>query len=119
RDYRYCWERDAYFVVHALNHLGATRTMEQFLHYVVNIASGAAEGKLQPVYGISGRARLTQTTGASLPGYRGMGPVRVGNDSFAQTQHDVYGSIVLAATQYFFDPRLTRRGDPPRLHAPE
>jgi len=115
-DYRYCWVRDAYFVVHALNHLGATKTMEQFLHYVVNIASGAAEGKLQPVYGISGRARLTETTVASLPGYRGMGPVRVGNDAFAQTQHDVYGSIVLAATQYFFDQRLTRRGDLASFH---
>src|SRR5262249_26896693 len=35
-DYRYCWVRDAYFVVHALNHLGATRTMEQYLHYIIN-----------------------------------------------------------------------------------
>ena len=25
-DYRYCWLRDAYFVVHALNRLGTTRT---------------------------------------------------------------------------------------------
>jgi hypothetical protein len=25
-DYRYCWLRDAHFVVHALNRLGATRT---------------------------------------------------------------------------------------------
>ncbi len=28
-DYRYCWLRDAYFVVNALNRLGATRTMER------------------------------------------------------------------------------------------
>src|SRR5262245_55002619 len=115
-DYRYCWVRDAYFVVHALNHLGATKTMEQFLHYIVNIAGGAAEGRLQPVYAISGRARLTGETVQSLPGYRGMGPVRVGNDAYSQTQHDVYGSIVLASTQYFFDQRLTRRGDVASFH---
>jgi GH15 family glucan-1,4-alpha-glucosidase len=115
-DYRFCWVRDAYFVVHALNHLGATKTMEQFLHYIVNIASGAAEGRLQPVYAISGRARLTEETVQTLPGYRGMGPVRVGNDAYSQTQHDVYGSIVLAATQYFFDQRLTRRGDAASFH---
>jgi GH15 family glucan-1,4-alpha-glucosidase len=110
-DYRYCWLRDSYFVVHALNRLGATRTMEQFLHYIVNIAAGAENGRLQPVYGLSGRARLTEETMDSLPGYRGMGPVRVGNLAYEQVQNDVYGAVILAATQYFFDQRLTRHGD--------
>jgi pentatricopeptide repeat protein len=115
-DYRYCWVRDAYFVVHALNHLGATKTMEQYLHYIINIASEAAEGNLQPVYGISGRKRLTEETVTSLPGYRGMAPVRVGNDAYSQQQNDVYGSIVLASVQYFIDQRLTRRGDLATFH---
>jgi GH15 family glucan-1,4-alpha-glucosidase len=115
-DYRYCWLRDSYFVVHALNRLGATKTMEQFLHYIVNIAMGAPDGKLQPVYGVSGRARLTERVENALPGYRGMGPVRVGNDAFSQQQNDVYGTVVLAATQYFFDRRLTRRGDFAAFH---
>src|SRR3546814_16181861 len=38
-DYRYCWLRDAYFVVHALNRLGATKTMEGYLSYITNIVS--------------------------------------------------------------------------------
>ena len=38
-DYRYCWLRDGYFVVNALNRLGATRTMERYLGYIVNIAA--------------------------------------------------------------------------------
>src|SRR5690606_8487159 len=38
-DYRYCWLRDAAFVVRALNRLGATRTMEEFLRYIFNLAS--------------------------------------------------------------------------------
>jgi pentatricopeptide repeat protein len=115
-DYRYCWVRDAYFVVHALNHLGATKTMEQYLHYVINIASEAAEDHLQPLYGISGRQRLTEETVTSLPGYRGMGPVRVGNAAYSQQQNDVYGSIVLASLQFFIDQRLTRRGDLATFH---
>ena len=110
-DYRYCWLRDGYFVVNALNRLGATRMMERYLGYVVNITGEAGDGYLQPVYRISGRALLDEREVDSLPGYRGMGPVRVGNQASRQVQHDVYGSAILTATHVFFDERLTRRGD--------
>ncbi|MFY9328458.1 MAG: glycoside hydrolase family 15 protein [Georgfuchsia sp.] len=110
-DYRYCWLRDGYFVVNALNRLGATKTMERYLGYIVNIAAGVADGLLQPVYGIDGRANLDEIEVPSLPGYRNMGPVRIGNQAFKQVQHDVYGSAILAATHVFFDQRLTRMGD--------
>ena len=114
-DYRYCWLRDGYFVVNALNRLGATRTMERYLGYIVNIAANAG-GVLQPVYGIDGRAELEEHEVAALPGYRGMGPVRIGNLAYRQVQHDVYGSAILAATHIFFDRRLTRRGDEALFH---
>jgi GH15 family glucan-1,4-alpha-glucosidase len=110
-DYRYCWLRDAFFVVQALNRLGATTTMEQYLRYVINVATEAGPDPLQPVYGISGEPRLTERVVASLPGYRGMGPVRIGNQAHEQVQNDVYGSVVMAATQYFFDQRIVARGD--------
>lgn len=110
-DYRYCWLRDGYFVVNALNRLGATRTMERYLGYVVNIAANGGAAQLQPVYGIDGRAQLHEREVPALSGYRGMGPVRVGNLAYRQVQHDVYGSAILAATHIFFDQRLTRRGD--------
>jgi GH15 family glucan-1,4-alpha-glucosidase len=109
-DYRYCWLRDSFYVVHALNRLGATRTMEEFLRYLFNIvAEAGSSDSLQPVYGISGAARLAERTVESLPGYRAMGPVRVGNDAYGQIQNDVYGAIVLAATRCFFDRRLAHK----------
>lgn len=110
-DYRYCWLRDGYFVVNALNRLGATHTMERYLAYIINIAANSGGGPLQPVYGIDGRADLGEEEKHVLSGYRGMGPVRVGNLAHRQVQHDVYGSAILAATHVFFDQRLTRRGD--------
>jgi hypothetical protein len=115
-DYRYCWVRDGYFVVNALNRLGATRTMERYLGYIVNVAANAGDGVLQPVYGIDGRAALDEREVPSLAGYRGMGPVRIGNLAYRQVQHDVYGSVILAATHIFFDQRLTRRGDEALFH---
>jgi GH15 family glucan-1,4-alpha-glucosidase len=105
-DYRYCWLRDSFFVVHALNRLGATNTMEAYLRYILDLAAGIDGGILQPVYGIRGEATLTERTIESLGGYRGHGPVRVGNQAYEQIQHDVYGSVVMSATQIFFDQRL-------------
>jgi len=109
-DYRYCWLRDAAFVVRALNRLGATRSMEEYLRYLFNLAAGA-DGELAPVYGIHFERELIESEASALAGYRGMGPVRVGNDAWRQRQHDVYGSVVLAAMQLFFDRRLNVTGD--------
>ncbi len=119
-DYRYCWLRDAFFVVRALNGLSEVVTMENYLRYLANVGRSAArEGHLQPVYGIGLEPALDERTIASLPGYRGIGPVRIGNQAYQHRQHDVYGHAVLAATQAFFDRRLLRQGGVDDFHAME
>ncbi len=108
-DYRYCWLRDAYFVIQALNRLGATRTMERYVDFIATVASGGAD--LKPLYGIVPDLDLTERIEPNLAGYLGDGPVRVGNQAAEQVQHDVYGSVVLAVAQTFFDERLPAPGD--------
>lgn len=110
-DYRYCWIRDAFFTVHALNRVGATLTMEKFIDYVTNVIAMELGPALKPVYGILPETSLEERMAPALTGYRGHGPVRVGNAAKDQIQHDVYGSVVLAASQMFFDERLPRKGD--------
>lgn len=110
-DYRFCWLRDSHFVVQALNRLGATRTMEGYLSYIANLAAAAEGGVLQPVYGIKFERELTERIVDGLPGYRGMPPVRVGNDAWRQLQNDNYGSAILAVTQSFLDRRLVKPGN--------
>jgi GH15 family glucan-1,4-alpha-glucosidase len=107
-DYRFCWLRDAYFVVRALNRLGYIETMEDFLAYISNIVGTSENGYLQPVYGIGLEKKLVEREIPHLSGYRGNRPVRVGNQAFEHRQHDGYGSVVLAATQAFFDQRLNQ-----------
>ncbi len=107
-DYRYCWLRDAYFVVNALNRLGVTATMQHYLEYILNIIADSRESPLQPVYGIRREATLDEWQAPALDGYRGMGPVRVGNLAWEQRQNDVFGAAVLASTHAFFDTRLER-----------
>ncbi len=110
-DYRFCWLRDSYFTVQALNRLGATRTMEGYLHYIDRVVATANDAALQPVYRLSGDGPLTEYLQQSLPGFLGMGPVRVGNQAAEQLQHDVYGAVILALAQLFFDERLVSPGD--------
>ena len=108
-DYRYCWLRDAFFVIRALNGISEVATMESYLRYLFNVVhSATARGHLQPVYGIGLEDMLGEHVVETLPGYRGIGPVRIGNQAFEHRQHDVYGHAVLAATQAFFDRRLLR-----------
>jgi GH15 family glucan-1,4-alpha-glucosidase len=73
-DYRYCWLRDSYFVIQALNRLGATRTMEAYLRYIDNVAIRTQGGELQPLYGIAGEAHIEERIAPDLAGYRGYGP---------------------------------------------
>ncbi len=110
-DYRYCWLRDAYFVINALNRLGKTETMERFLSFILNVIANHQGEWLQPVYRIDGRSRIDERIIETLPGYRGMGPVRVGNQAYRQKQNDVFGSVTLAAAHAFIDQRMERRGD--------
>ncbi|HEV7632611.1 MAG TPA: glycoside hydrolase family 15 protein [Steroidobacteraceae bacterium] len=110
-DYRYCWLRDSYFVVQALNRLGTTATMEAYLRFILNIAA-AGNGKApQPLYSVTGVAALDESSVDSLDGYRGMGPVRIGNAAYTQLQHDTYGAVILAVSQAFFDSRLLNPGN--------
>jgi GH15 family glucan-1,4-alpha-glucosidase len=109
-DYRYCWIRDAYYTVQALNRLGALDVLEGYLGYLRNIVDGARGGHIQPLYGVLGEAQLPERIEEQLPGYRGMGPVRVGNQAAEQIQHDAYGQIVLCSVHAFFDQRLFRPG---------
>jgi GH15 family glucan-1,4-alpha-glucosidase len=109
-DYRYCWLRDAYFVVQALNRIGATRTMEEFISFTISIAS-KPDQELRPLYSVVPTNEVEETTAPNLEGYRGDGPVRVGNAAVGQAQHDTYGSVILAAMPLFFDRRLPRPGD--------
>ena len=109
-DYRFCWLRDAYFVIKALNRLGATHTMEAYINYITTIAIEATR-PLKPVYGIVPDEELTERIAPHLTGIDGAGMVRVGNQAGEQTQHDAYGSVILGAAQMFIDERLPRPGD--------
>jgi GH15 family glucan-1,4-alpha-glucosidase len=107
-DYRYCWPRDAYFTAHALSRLGEIRTIERFLGFLLGVAEKTDDGRLVPMYGIDGGSIPPEHIAECLAGYRGMGPVRIGNQASEQAQHDLYGEAVLTAEPLFLNSRASR-----------
>lgn len=106
-DYRFCWLRDAFFTVGALNRLGATQTMERFIRFVIDAVLRDDDISIAPLYPVSPATSSVERVAPALLGYQGMGPVRIGNAAVSQIQNDVYGSIILTAAQMFWDERLT------------
>lgn len=109
-DYRYCWPRDAYFVVRALARLGDLRTTERYLAWLLDRAD-AGDSRLKPMYRIDGGPIPDEHEAECLSGYRGMGPVRIGNAAHEQIQHDIYGEAILAAAPLFTGPKHSRSGN--------
>lgn len=73
-DYRYCWLRDAFFVVRALNSLSEVGTMEEYLRWLTNIVARSKGGHIQPLYGIGLEEQLPESMLDHLPGYAATAP---------------------------------------------
>lgn len=104
-DYRYCWLRDSYYVLTALNHIGQFEEMERYSSYIANI-SYDDQGRFQPLYGITGKKILTEETLDYLKGYEGNKPVRIGNQAYEHIQNDVYGQALISLLPLYTDHRF-------------
>jgi GH15 family glucan-1,4-alpha-glucosidase len=96
-DYRYTWIRDAAFTLYGLLRIGFTEEAARFRDWLKDRwqeADGSGTGPLQLMYGIDGRAELTEETLDHLEGYRGSRPVRIGNAAHGQLQLDIYGELM-------------------------
>jgi GH15 family glucan-1,4-alpha-glucosidase len=92
-DYRYSWVRDSVFSVRSLAELGFEDSADAFRRFIQRSSAGHAD-ELRIAYGVGGERRMPETELESLRGWRGIGPVRVGNDAGAQRQHDVLGQLL-------------------------
>lgn len=104
-DYRYCWLRDSYYVLTALNHIGQFEEMERYANYIANITHSDT-GRLQPLYGIDGQIELVEKTLDHLSGYLGNQPIRIGNQAYEHIQNDVYGQAMIALLPLYSDHRF-------------
>ena len=100
-DYRYTWIRDSAFTLYALIRVGLGEETEAFVSFLE-----ARSRDLDPnlglnvLYGIDGRKEVPESILEHLEGYRGSGPVRIGNDAAHQLQLDITGDFLDAVYLY-------------------
>ncbi|AFD07112.1 glycoside hydrolase family 15 protein [Solitalea canadensis] len=104
-DYRFCWLRDAYYILQAFNNIGHFEEMEGYFNYLANISENE-KGRYQPLFSISGDANLRERE-VDLYGYLGNKPVRVGNQASEHIQNDAYGQMLLSLLPLYTDKRFT------------
>jgi GH15 family glucan-1,4-alpha-glucosidase len=97
-DYRFCWVRDSALTLHALMQLGCPHEGESYFWWLLH-ASQLTHPRLRVLYRLNGSERTPEST-LPLSGYRGSGPVRIGNAAGGQEQLDVYGDLMQTAWLY-------------------
>jgi GH15 family glucan-1,4-alpha-glucosidase len=98
-DYRFCWLRDTSLALRAFMDLGHVEESRAFLAWLLH-ATRLTRPRLQVVYDVFGEARLRERELPRLAGFRGIGPVRIGNGAHDQKQLDVYGELLVTACDY-------------------
>ncbi len=91
-DYRYCWLRDATFVLVALLNAGYEEEAFAWRGWLLRAVAGNPD-QLQILYGLRGERRIPEFEVPWLRGYADSRPVRIGNAAAQQVQLDVYGEV--------------------------
>lgn len=103
-DYRFCWLRDAYYILNAFNNIGHFEEAEQYFHFIANLAV-REDGRYNPLYKITGTADFDEKI-IDLDGYKGNKPVRIGNQAVEHIQNDTYGQVLLSLLPLYVDRRF-------------
>jgi GH15 family glucan-1,4-alpha-glucosidase len=95
-DYRYTWIRDAAFTVYAFLRIGFRNEAASFMSWLEDYAAKHVNSRAPGavVFTIEGYNELPEQTLNHWEGYRGSGPVRIGNEAVSQFQGDIYGELM-------------------------
>ena len=95
-DYRFCWLRDSYFVLHSFLEFGLREEGSAFFRWLM-VATQSTAPHLEALYTVFGRTDVESHQIKSLEGYRRSAPVHRGNGATGQLQLDAYGAVLKCA----------------------
>ncbi len=99
-DYRYCWLRDAALTLDVFHRLGHTADTSLFMGWLGQFFRGIGD-TVQTLYGIGHETEIQEYILDHFEGYKGSGPVRIGNAAAQQLQLDIYGEVVLSFASFY------------------
>jgi GH15 family glucan-1,4-alpha-glucosidase len=100
-DYRYTWARDAAFTVYGFLRIGFRDEAAAFINWIEKqVATHHHADAPFPVLSTIRGDIIPEQILEHWEGYRGSGPVRIGNAAVSQLQLDVYGEIMDALYLY-------------------
>jgi GH15 family glucan-1,4-alpha-glucosidase len=91
-DYRFGWVRDLSFTVDSLLRVGMKELSQASVGWLLG-AVARTHPRVDPVYALTGEVVRSQEC-LPLPGYRGSGPVHVGNQAGSQLQLGGFGDLL-------------------------
>jgi GH15 family glucan-1,4-alpha-glucosidase len=96
-DYRYCWLRDTSLLLQSFIDMGFRQESGAFFRWLLQVGR---KPRLKPFYDQHGRPVPKEVIIEHLEGFRGRGPVRIGNSAHHLLQLDIYGDLI--QTSYRF-----------------
>ncbi len=97
-DYRYSWTRDSAMAIRAMNLIGYSQEALGFFEFVRDTVE--EHDHLDLMVTVHGGQVPDEVTLENLAGHAGSRPVRLGNAARHQTQHDIVGPLLDAASLY-------------------
>ena len=92
-DYRYCWLRDAAFMLLAFVHAGYAEEAKAWRDWLLRAVAGEPEN-VHPLYAVDGDRGIFEIEADWLAGFNGSAPVRFGNAAHDQLQIDVFCEVI-------------------------
>ncbi|MFY1670288.1 glycoside hydrolase family 15 protein [Plantactinospora sp. WMMB334] len=96
-DYRYAWLRDFFLAMRALWVAACPHDTGRLFEWAARSAGRSGDQPVPIMYGVAGERDLSEYSLEHLRGYAGSRPVRIGNEAWRQTQHDVPGDVLVCA----------------------
>lgn len=102
-DYRYSWIRDTSFILYVFLENGYSEEAEAYMSFIYDRvipsiscrAIEAGKQQIMPiVLSIKGELDIPEMQLSHFEGYRGSGPVRIGNGATSHTQLDTFGALL-------------------------
>jgi GH15 family glucan-1,4-alpha-glucosidase len=99
-DHRYAWLHDGAIALAAFDRVDAEEEARALYRFLLEVARARHPARVHAFHGVRGEEELHERELIHLAGYRGARPVRVGNGSTQELEHNLFAELLEALARY-------------------